>query len=286
MLCRGADGDGLLGGMSGSPVARVERLTQTASTNTVLRDAVAAEPDRWPHLSAVVAEHQTAGRGRAGRGWVTPPGAALTASLLLRPRVPPERVAWLTLLSGLAVVRAVRALDPGRVPAVGLKWPNDVLVPDAGPELAGWGTARKLGGILTELLPPTTDQLAVVVGIGLNLTQHAPDLPVESATSLTLAGLPAPSAEELLDDIGREVRDLIVRWEASGGDPRAAGLLDEVREACLSIGLPVRVERPGAGPLVGTAEAIDESGGLVVRDSRGEQRRVLAGDVLHVRRDR
>ncbi|WP_324650789.1 biotin--[acetyl-CoA-carboxylase] ligase [Georgenia sp. H159] len=270
--------------MTASPFARLERLPQAASTNTVLRDAAAAEPDRWPHLSAVLAEHQTAGRGRAGRGWVTPPGAALTASLLLRPHVPPERAAWLTLLSGLAVVRAVRALAPASTSAVGLKWPNDVLVPDAGPELAGWGTARKLGGILTELLPTTTGRPAAVVGIGLNLSQDHSELPVASATSLALAGLPVPPAEELLVAVGRELGDLVTRWEASGGDPRAAGLLDEVSEVCLSIGRAVRVERPAAAPLLGTAEEIDDGGGLVVRDPGGERHRVLAGDVLHVRR--
>ncbi len=267
-------------------LTRVERVERVGSTNTALREAATADPAAWPHLSALLAEHQTAGRGRSGRGWVTPPGSALTASVLLRPRVPRERLPWLTLLAGLAVVRAVRAPERGRASAVGIKWPNDVLVTDAGPELAEWGRARKLAGILTELLPtPTTDRPAAVVGIGVNLTQAAGDLPVPSATSLALAGLPVPTAEELLTAVGRELGDLLARWEAHAGDARAAGLLDEVRDACLSLGRPLRVDRAGSPPLHGVGETIEEDGRLVVRDAGGERHVVVAGDVLHVRAD-
>ncbi|TNC18417.1 biotin--[acetyl-CoA-carboxylase] ligase [Georgenia sp. 311] len=261
-------------GVDAAPFARLERLAEAASTNTVLREAATADPSGWPHLSAVLAAHQTAGRGRAGRRWQTPPGAALTASVLVRPRVPAERLPWLTLLAGLAVVRGL----PG---AVGLKWPNDVLVADAGTELAGWGTARKVGGILTELLPGRPP--AAVVGIGVNLTQGPEDLPVPSATSLALAGLPAPTAPELLTAVGRELAGLLARWEAHDGDAQAAGLLADVADRCLTLGRPVRVDLPGAAPLHGTARAIDDAGRLLVRDAAGREHAVLAGDVLHVR---
>ena len=130
-----------------SPFARVSVVDQVESTNTMLREAATADPGAWPHLSVLVAEHQTAGRGRSGRSWSTPRGSALTASILVRPDVPQHRLAWLTLLTGLAVVRALDS------PRIGLKWPNDLLVVDAGPHLSGWGTARKVGGILTEALP-------------------------------------------------------------------------------------------------------------------------------------
>jgi len=257
-----------------APFARLERLAETGSTNTVLREAATADPAAWPHLSAVLAAHQTSGRGRAGRQWQTPPGAALTASVLVRPHVPAERLPWLTLLAGLAVARAVGG-------GVGLKWPNDVLVPDAGPELPGWGTARKVGGILTELLPGSPP--AAVVGIGVNLTQGPQDLPVPSATSLALAGLPAPTAPELLTAVGRELAGLLAGWEAHDGDARAAGLLAAVTDRCLTLGRPVRVDLPGAAPLHGTAHAVDDAGRLLVRDTAGREHAVLAGDVLHVR---
>ncbi len=276
-----------LGGpVTEQPFARVVRLAEVGSTSTAMREAVAADPDGWPHLSALLAEHQTAGRGRTGRSWLTPPGAALTASLLLRPRVPLERAPWLTLLAGLAVVRAIRAGGGDRAGAVGLKWPNDVLVDIGAPVLPGWGGARKVGGILTELLPPAPDDRPVaVVGIGVNLSQGRAALPVASATSLALAGLPVPRAETLLDAVGHELSGLVRRWEAHDGDARTAGLLAEVAAACLTLGRDVRVERPGGGVLHGRAEALDRDGCLVVRDADGALHRVLAGDVVHVRSD-
>ncbi len=264
------------------PFARVLRVEQTESTNTALREAAAADPGGWPHLSVLVAEHQTAGRGRSGRSWVTPPGAALTASVLVRPRVPVERISWLTLLAGLAVVRGLRRVVP-EADSVRLKWPNDLLVTDAGPELVGWGTSRKVGGILTELLPGDGETPGAVVGIGLNLSQEAADLPVPSATSLALAGLPVPSAEELLDTVGRALRSLVAVWEEHRGDALAAGLRDAVNADLLTLGRPVQVDRPGQEPLHGTAEALDEGGRLVVRDAAGAAHIVLAGDVHHVR---
>lgn len=266
--------------MTEQPFARVLHLAEVGSTSTALREAVAADPAGWPHLSVLATDHQTAGRGRSGRAWLTPPRAALTASLLLRPRVPLERAPWLTLLAGLAVVRAL----PAGSRAVGLKWPNDVLIEDAGAALAGWGTARKLGGILTELLPPDGGPVAVV-GIGVNLTQDASALPVPSATSLALVGLPVPSPEELLTAVGNELGGLVRRWTEHDGDARAAGLLTEVAAACLTLGRDVRVERPGGGVLHGRAEVLDDDGCLLVRDPAGDLQRVLAGDVLHVRAD-
>lgn len=160
-------------------------VDQVESTNTALREAATAAPGDWPHLSVLVAEHQTAGRGRAGRSWSTPRGSALTASILLRPAVPPDRLAWLTLLTGLAVVRA---LD---IPRVGLKWPNDLLVTDAGPHRPDWGTARKLGGILTEALPAGPS-------VSGSAPQPAPaDQPAgghAGATAPQAAAAPAPQA--------------------------------------------------------------------------------------------
>lgn len=272
--------------MTEEPFARVLHLPEVGSTSTALREAVAADPAAWPHLSALVADHQTAGRGRTGRSWHTPPGAALTASLLLRPRVPLERAPWLTLLAGLAVVRAVRAGAGDRAGGVGLKWPNDVLVDDGGPALAGWGTARKVGGILTELLPPSGDGGPIaVVGIGVNLGQDAAALPVESATSLALAGMPVPAPVVLLDAVGHELVGLVSRWEEHVGDADAAGLRAEVAAVCLTLDRDVRVDRPGGTVLHGRAEALDADGCLCVRDAGGVLHRVLAGDVLHVRAD-
>ena len=116
------------------------------STNSDLIAALAVEPDEWPHMSALVADHQTAGRGRAGREWLTPKGAALTVSYVLRPRLPRERWGIVPLVVGLAAVNTMRSMGID----ARLKWPNDVVVDCTGEsgnestsgtqgDIAGWG---------------------------------------------------------------------------------------------------------------------------------------------------
>ena len=153
----------------------VRVLDEIASTNAV----VAAESDAAEGL-VVVAEHQTAGRGRLDRSWVSPPRAGLTFSVLLRPEsVPEARWTWLPLLVGVALAEAVEGVT--EVPTR-LKWPNDVLVGD-----------RKLGGILVE-----RHDSAAVVGVGLNVTTTDAELPSPEATSLLLAGAEVTDRETVL----------------------------------------------------------------------------------------
>ncbi|AEE46961.1 biotin--[acetyl-CoA-carboxylase] ligase [Cellulomonas fimi] len=262
------------------PLARVDVVARTGSTNADAVAAVRADPDAWPHGSVLVADHQDAGRGRAGRGWETPPRTALTCSFVARPRVPARTLGWLPLLAGLGAVTAVRAT--AGVPAV-LKWPNDVLVP-ADTEVPGWGAARKIGGILTEVVPtpPGTDP-AVVVGIGLNVAQTADELPVPHATSLALAGAHHVARETLLVALVTALDDVAARWRDADGDAHASGLADEVAAVCATLGSAVRVELPGGEEVVGVAEGLDADGGLVVATADGRPHHVLAGDVRHVR---
>lgn len=262
------------------PLARIDVVARTGSTNADLVAAVAADPDSWPHASVLVADQQDAGRGRAGRGWETAPGTSLTCSFVARPSLPTRSFGWLPLLAGLGTVTAVRAT--AGVPAV-LKWPNDVLVP-ADTEVAGWGAARKVGGILTEVVPtPAGVTPAVVIGIGVNVAQRADELPVEHATSLALAGAQHVTREALLVALVTALDDVATRWRDAGGDAVASGLADEVAAVCATLGAPVRVELPGGAELVGIAERLDDDGGLVVVDAAGASHHVLAGDVRHVR---
>lgn len=258
-------------------VGRVVVVGRTGSTSSDLVAGATAEPAAWPDRSLLVADHQAAGRGRAGRTWQTPPGEALTMSLLVRPAVPVDRFGWLALLGGLAVVRALSGLG---VPAV-LKWPNDVLVGGADDDLPGWGTRRKIAGVLAELVatapgaPP-----AAVIGIGVNVAQRT--LPVASATSLARCGVVADRTVLLADVVAAFV-GLDDRWRAAGGDAAQAGLAAECAAACCTLGESVLVRLPGGAVLAGRATALSSGGALQVVDADGREHLVLAGDVEQVR---
>jgi BirA family biotin operon repressor/biotin-[acetyl-CoA-carboxylase] ligase len=237
---------------------RVEILDAAPSTNAVAADRARAGA---PHGLVVVAEHQTAGRGRLDRSWETPARAALTFSVLLRPRVPAAEWPWLPLLAGHALATALREAE---VPA-GLKWPNDVLVGE-----------RKLAGILLERVE-TPDGPAAVLGIGLNVSTTEAELPVETATSVALATGSAPDRTELLTRVLGRLVDEYDAWQADEG--RTAALRAAYTEACVTLGREVRVELPGGEVRTGTARDVDAGGRLVVDDFA-----VGAGDVVHVRR--
>ncbi len=235
----------------------------TGSTNADLLARAAAGAAEGTVLAA---EAQTAGRGRMGRTWVSPPAAALMFSVLLRPAaVPPGRRGWVPLLSGLAVAAAVRALTG--VDAR-LKWPNDVLVGD-----------RKLAGILAEQAAD-----AIVVGTGINVSTTRAELPVETATSLALEGAAGTSRPELLVAVLGEIQHRYLAWAggASPGDPDACGLRAEYRRRSATLGRRVRVEFPGGDTASGTALDVDADGRLVISGADGPLA-VSAGDVVHLR---
>jgi BirA family transcriptional regulator, biotin operon repressor / biotin---[acetyl-CoA-carboxylase] ligase len=218
----------------------------------------------------LVAEEQTAGRGRLGRSWASLPGASLTFSVLLRPAaLPVVRRGWLPLLTGVAVAEAVRAATG--VGAV-LKWPNDVLIAD-----------RKLAGILAEQSP---DGDVVIIGVGVNVATPSGELPVSPsglpATSLLAEGATV-SREALLTEILRDLERWYLVFRADP-DPERSGLLAAYRAVSGTLGRSVRVELPGSRVLEGTAEDIDEDGRLLVRPPDATSvTRISAGDVIHLR---
>jgi BirA family biotin operon repressor/biotin-[acetyl-CoA-carboxylase] ligase len=259
------------------PLHRCEVVDRVGSTSTELLARLRTDPG-WADGGLLTAEHQDAGRGRAGHVWTTPAGAALTLSLAVRPGVPRERWGWLPLLTGLGVARALRSttgLDAG------VKWPNDLLVPAAdGTEVPDWGRERKVAGILAEVAPGGE---VVVLGIGVNVAQTPAELPVPSATSLVAAGAPGVDRTTVLLAVVVEVTGLLARWRADGGDVAAAGLDAEVAAACRTLGGAVRATLPDGTQVRGTAVRLDADGALVLRAADGSERPLLAGDVRHVR---
>jgi BirA family biotin operon repressor/biotin-[acetyl-CoA-carboxylase] ligase len=239
---------------------QLDVVQRTGSTNADLLTRAAAGENIAG--AVLIAEHQTAGRGRNGRVW-TSPGAQLTLSVGVDGGgVPPDSWGWLPLATGVAVVDTVAALGVD----AGLKWPNDVLV-----------GGRKLAGILTEV---AAAQRFIVVGIGLNVTLRDDEVPDANATSLCGLGVETPDRNQLVMALLGELGTRFSRWrEANGAD---AGLIADYRERSVTIGSRVRAILPGGGEVLGVARSIDEQGRLHI-DSDAGTVAVSAGDVVHLR---
>ena len=244
---------------------QLDVVAQTGSTNADLmaRAASGADIDG----AVLIAEHQTAGRGRQGRGWSASPRAQITMSVGVSVvDVPVASWGWLPLATGVAVVDTVGPLLAASGVEAGLKWPNDVLA--GPPERRG-----KLAGILAEVARPY-----LVIGVGLNVT-HAPE-EVDGATSLLDLGVPAPGRDQLVARLLRELGKRIASWRAAhGADPQLAA---DYRARSLTLGNRVRAELPGGREVVGTARDIDDQGRLCIR-TEGDSVVISAGDVVHLR---
>lgn len=187
--------------------------------------------------------------------------------------VPAERWGWLPLLAGVA---AVTALSPVAEVETALKWPNDLLVTVD-------GTERKLGGILAERVTLPDGTAAVVLGMGVNVSLRADELPVPTAGSLLLAGARTTDRDPLLRALLRSLADWYGRWTAAGGDASAAGLLPAYAACCATLGRTVRALLPGGAEVRGEAVALDGTGRLVIADADAVQRPVDAADIVHLR---
>ncbi len=268
---------------------RVEWLASSPSTNAGLRDLLRREGGAIPHGAVLATADQTAGRGRLGRGWVTPPGTALAMSVLIRgfgtPALP---VSWLPLIAGSAVTAALQPRF-GDGLRVGVKWPNDVHVRDESDAEAG-RPGRKLCGILCEM----AEDGAVIVGMGVNLLIPEWELPTERATSVLAAGGDTGGAERISDEpgdeAGRELADRVMA-EIGGELLRLAALAAadpgavraRVLRHSLTLGAEVRVHLPGDELVDGRAAGLADDGSLIVDLPTGGQLTVSAADVEHLR---
>ncbi|MFI1679394.1 biotin--[acetyl-CoA-carboxylase] ligase [Streptomyces sp. NPDC020607] len=244
-------------------------VAATGSTNSDL----AARADELPEGAVLVAEEQSAGRGRLDRRWSAPARSGLFFSVLLKPsEVPIERWGWLPLLTGVAVATGL-----SRVAGVdtALKWPNDVLVTVGDQE-------RKAGGILAERAG-SASRGGIVIGVGLNVTLREDELPVPTAGSLALAGAKVTDRDPLLRAVLRSLEQWYADWRAASGDPTASRLQETYAAGCATLGRQVRAELPGNRALEGEAVAVDGDGRLILATKEGMQEPVGAGDIVHLR---
>src|SRR5215475_8200194 len=252
----------------------VRVVEETGSTNA---DLLAEARSGAAEGLVLVAEAQTAGRGRMGRRWISPPRRALTFSVLLRPAVSAGLLGWVPLLAGVAVASA---LEHTAGVDARLKWPNDVLAGDA-----------KIAGILAERWGS-----AIVVGTGINVLQQRGELPVPTATSLLAAqgargaepAEPPADGADMRERLLTAVLDELARWyrawldQPRPGDADGCGLREEYLRRSGTVGTAVAVMLPGGQNLTGTAVGIDTSGRLEIRTPAGLVQ-VSAGDVVHLR---
>jgi BirA family biotin operon repressor/biotin-[acetyl-CoA-carboxylase] ligase len=235
---------------------------EVGSTSDVARELA---EEGAAHGEVVIAEAQTAGRGRRGRTWVSPPRRNVYLSVVLRPDLPPARAAELTLVASVALCDALRQAGV----EAGIKWPNDVLA-----------SGKKIGGILTELAAEPDRVSWVAIGIGVNVNAREEDFPPElrgEATSVLLErGQAAPRAL-FAAALLATLESWIDRHAAEGFE----AIREAWRERNVTLGREVVVRTDGR-EITGLAEDLDAGGALLVRTAGGLER-VLAGDVLLAR---
>ncbi len=241
-----------------SIVWRIEHFDVIDSTNSWLSERAL---EGAPEGLVALADFQSAGRGRLDRQWESPPGASLLCSILLRPDLAPDQLQLVVACVALAARAALVRLCGVRP---GLKWPNDLIVLDA-----------KIAGLLAEIVS-VDERLAVVVGIGVNLTHEGPEN--VSSTSVRAESGVTITPLALLDILLDELEARRASLDSADGQ---ANLRDEYRRALVTLGQMVRVERTN-DVIVGLATSVDDFGQLLILVD-DEEVSVTVGDVVHLR---
>lgn len=218
--------------------------------------------DGAPQGTVVIANEQTAGKGRRGRKWVTPKGAAAAFSILLRPDMPPERASMLTLVKGLSVAQAISSLYGLEAK---IKWPNDVIVSD-----------KKICGILTEMSAQVDYINYIVIGTGINTNlKEFPEEIRDKATSLLIETGEKAMRAEL---IGAVLERFEGNYEVFSKTWDLEGLLEAYNDVLVNLDREVRVLEP-KNEYTGIARGINAMGELLVEREDGQITRVYAGEV-------
>ena len=234
------------------------------STDSTNRRAREAALQGAPEGLVVIADFQSQGRGRMGRGWSSPAGVNLYLSILLRPPLPPERVSQITLLAGVSCARAIRratGLDAR------LKWPNDIFI-----------SGKKAAGILAEMEGENSRRRFVILGVGINVNWEAESLPAELRETAT--SLRAEAGREF--DRAALVHEMLEELEADYVLFRQEGFSEKMREEWNRLSL-VNGKRATLTfldhKISGEIQGLDPDGALVFIDPEGNTRRFMAGDV-------
>ena len=255
---------------------RIELFDCLPSTN---REAVQLAQADVEHGTVVVAESQTAGRGRLSRTWFSPPGINLYCSIILRTARPPERLtewlSWLPLVSALAAAEAIEQVSSIHV---SVKWPNDLLISE-----------RKVGGILCESGAGSRSDPFQIIGIGINVNGGQDDWPADlrdSATSIR-------QERKILVDRNRLLAQLLLELEHCLDELAVHGtsrLALAYHQRCSTIGIPVRATLAGGEVIVGLAEGIGQDGSLRIRPQTAHPHSgtpeivtLRVADIIHVR---
>lgn len=242
---------------------KIVHYFRTGSTNT---NALKLAAKGAPHGTVVLAEEQTAGRGRFGRTWYSERGSGLYSSIILRPQLPPAAAPVLTLMAGVAAHRAIRAAT--RLP-VDIRWPNDLLV-----------NGKKVCGILTEMNAEVDRLHAVVLGIGINVNHT--EMPTELktfATSLRIEGGKSYSRVQILVSLLKELEYYYHQLLEEG----SSAIIEAWSAAStFAQGKPIRVTS-GSGEFLATTLGLEPSGALRVRRQDGREELLVAGEIVEVK---
>lgn len=261
-----------LGPRAAACLERFEAFAEIDSTNTFLKNEA---PPAHGNIHVAIADHQTAGRGRRERHWVSAPGDSLCLSMCYAFRRPPDNLPAVTLAIGVGVAQALKTIG---VDGIGLKWPNDLMVGD-----------RKLGGILTETQFRGAEEVSVVTGIGLNVARvekiaadsksGTSDHPDWAPRAIGLASvLPeVPQREVLAGALISAMFDTFVAYDFEGIER----FVEEFGEFDWLANKRVEVEGP-SGTIEGIAKGIDAAGALLVEDE-SEVQKIISGSVLSAR---
>jgi BirA family biotin operon repressor/biotin-[acetyl-CoA-carboxylase] ligase len=253
------------------PVTRFTTVRHVAVTGSTNDDVAEAARTGTPEGLVVVADRQTAGRGRLGRTWEAPSGSSLLLSILLRPALALDEVHLVASALGVAAVDAVRALGV----EAGIKWPNDLVVERD-------GEVRKLSGMLAETVLDADALAALVIGIGINVSwpdELPPELASIAVSLNHIVGGPVDRVALFVDLLER----FEGRYGALGSDSGRHDLLADYRRRSATLGRRVEVDL-GHEKFVGDAFDVTAEGHLLVIDDCPDRpRTVVAGDVVHVR---